>query len=113
MDGKPDCLLSRIGPLHSVADMPGNEEMIAGFEIDLPAVIETQRGVSRNEQDPLLCLLIIPETLGRGLAPGDDPLDPEALCPQDFFKSLPGQLRRNRVKQVVNGNHFRPPSPTI
>jgi hypothetical protein len=113
MDGKPYRLLFRIRPLHPVADMPGNEEMITGFEINLPAVIETQRGISRNEQDPLLRLLIVPETLGRGLAPGDDPLDPEGLRPQDLLNSLPGQLRENPVKQVVNGYHFRPLSPVV
>jgi len=113
MDGEPDRLLSRIRPLHPVADMPGNEEMIAGLEIDLPAVIKTQRGASRNEQNPLFRLLIAPETLGRSLATGDDPLDPKGLRPQDLLNSLPGQLRGNPVKQVVNGYHFGPPSPTI
>jgi hypothetical protein len=88
MDGKPDSLLSRIRPQYPVADMPGDEEMIAGLEIDLPAIIETQRGASRNEQNPLLRLLIVPETLGRGMAPGDDPLDPEGLCPQDLLDKL-------------------------
>ena len=113
MDGKPDRLQFRIRPLYPVADMLGNEEMVAGLEIDLPAVIETQRGVSRNEQDPLLGLLIVPKTRGRVLPPGDDPLDPEGLRPQDLLNSLPGRLRGKPVKQVVNGNHFRPPSFTI
>jgi len=66
MDGKPDRLLFRIRPLHAVADMTGNEEMIAGLEIDLPAIIAQRyllffvgsfsqrlkpcRGLSRDEQ---------------------------------------------------------------
>ena len=93
MDGKPDRLLFRLRPLHAVPDMPGDEEVIAGFEIDLPAVVEAKRGASRNEQDPLLRLLIVPETRGRGLAPGDDPLDPEGLRPQDLLKNLIRHLR--------------------
>lgn len=64
MDGEPDRLQFRIRPLHPVADMPGDEEVIAGFEIDLPAVVEAKRGASRDEQHPLLGLLIVPETRG-------------------------------------------------
>ena len=67
MDGEPDRLQFRIRPLHPVADMPRDENMIAGFQIDPSAVFETKRGASRDEQDPLLGLLIVPETLGRVL----------------------------------------------
>ena len=110
MDGEPDRFPFGIRLLHPVANMPGNEEMIPGLEIDRFALFKAKCGASRDKKHPFIRLLVVPETRWRCLPSGDNPLHPEGPRPQDLLNSLPGWLRGNRVKQVVNGNHFRHPS---
>jgi hypothetical protein len=66
MRGKPDGLSPRLGPLHPVTGVCGDEQIIARPQnADLFLVLKEKSGAPGQEDDPLIGVLVIPLP-GRG-----------------------------------------------
>lgn len=104
--GEPDGGGLGSGPVDAVAAVGGEEDGVAGDEIDwLGDVFDAEAGGTGEDEDPLVLVLIIPEVFRRSLAVGDDAFDPNVTAPElaDFGELLLGEVLGKIVEEVDEG----------
>ena len=74
MHRQPDGWLVRRRPCHAVPLMGGDVDVVAGLHLE-DAIFELKSSRALQHGDPFVLILIVPKTLGRGMAVGDDPFN--------------------------------------
>src|SRR4051812_22798511 len=90
MHGEPDRWFAGGGPLDPVPAMGWDVDERARPQFDRLPALESQAGRPLQQKDPFVALLVVPESLGRGVAQRDDPLDADARRPCRYPDAEPG-----------------------
>ena len=107
MEREPD----RIGRcfLHAVAFVCRDQETISRSQQDtLGSLLEAQLGLSRQQGNPLVPFLVVPETRGRRMAYRQDPFEREAPPLEQSVEALSVFLCGKMCKQVLRLHHVLP-----
>ena len=99
MQRQPDRGLIRCRPFDSVLFVGRDIHEIPRLQLD-GLVLETESCCSCEYTDPLVLILVVPESIGRGLAVGDDSLDANVRVLSECFGQFLGQ-RGWKVGQEV------------
>jgi hypothetical protein len=104
MQGQPYGGRLGVGPLHPVAAMGRDEEKVAGAQHPGSRfVLEAQPGAAGQKHHPLMGVLVVPLSRGRGLAGGDDALQAEMTGGKEDLENFLGDIRGDWGKQVGHG----------
>ena len=99
MNGQPDSRFARRRPFDSVPSAGGDVDPVAGLQID-HFIFEAESGGAAEKDDPFGLRLIVPETLGRGLAVRNYPLDPAVCRGRESLDKFLRKLRRDAGEEV-------------
>ncbi len=104
VDGKPDTGGIGAGMYDPVLLMGRDEEVVAGGKVADPAAFTGEGGLSLEEDDPFVPVLVVPFTLRGGLAGGDDAFDPDPPVGDEEVELFTGG-KRGREGEDVFGGH--------
>lgn len=99
------------GALDAMARAGRNLERVAGGEgddVDLArdGIFEAHHRAAAQEDDPLVLLMIIPESVGRGVPAGDEPHDADvAFAFGEDFDQFPGQSGGDGLEKIGRLHH--------
>jgi len=79
-----------------------NQKVVARSQRHRGTVKIGEGGISLQQNDPLIPILIVPLTGGRGLSGGDDAFDADAIAIDEGFKQLPGGKFRRQIEQIFH-----------
>lgn len=99
-----------VGPLNPVPPAGRDGQAVPRFQVyGFVITVEEQARRPAEQEDEFALRLVVPETGGRAMAPGDDPLDLYSPVPgQDF-----GQFAREPVRDFVEEISFQVGGPPM
>ena len=101
MQGQPHGGFDSVGPLHPMAAVGRDEEVVSGSQHPgLEFILKAQAGAARKEHHPLVGVLVIPFPRRGGLACGNDALQTKILRLQEYLKDFLGYMGRNWGKEI-------------
>src|SRR6476620_7847011 len=80
-----------------------DQDMVAWTKVALALTVDPQTRRAGEEQDPFIMVLIVWFVCRRGLAGGNDPLDPHTLAQEQLGDDLLGCPRGKVIEQIDHG----------
>ena len=106
MDGEPDTGGIDAGVYDPVLLVGRDEEVVAGGQAAGVAAFEGEGGLSLEEDDPFVPVLVVAFPLRGGLTGGDDAFDPDPPVGDEEVELFTGG-KRGREGEDVFGGHQR------